>query len=81
MKFDRRFFNFEDPEVFENMTGKDMVKHWRETYGIDFAAAENGNADSNTRNINDAFSMLQIPYKIIMFINLLKYASIVNSKL
>ena len=38
MKFDKRFFNFEDPEVFEQMTGKDMIKHWKETYGHDFVA-------------------------------------------
>lgn len=40
MNFDRRFFNFEDPEVFVNMTGDDLKIHWKETFGFDFAASE-----------------------------------------
>ena len=57
MKFDRRFFNFEDPEVFENMTGENLNTHWKETYGFDFAAANNENYDKkydHIRNIINA---------------------------
>ena len=50
VKFDKRFFNFEDPEVFKEMTGEEMSKNWKETYGFDFAAAENGNIWPNIRN-------------------------------
>jgi len=38
VKFDKRFFNLEDPAVFEKMTGKDFKKQMKETYGFDFVA-------------------------------------------
>jgi hypothetical protein len=31
------FNNFEDPDVFERLTGPDFEKHWKSTYGVDFA--------------------------------------------
>jgi hypothetical protein len=29
--------NFEDPDVLERLTGPDFEKHWKSTYGVDFA--------------------------------------------
>ena len=51
MKFDKRFFNWEDPEVLKIMTGEDKERIWKEVYGFDFVASENPNAFTNIRNI------------------------------
>jgi hypothetical protein len=32
--------NFEDPEVLQRFVGRDMKKHWKETYGFDWASQE-----------------------------------------
>ena len=34
--FDMNFLNFEEPEVFERLTGPDYEKYWKETYGVDY---------------------------------------------
>jgi hypothetical protein len=36
--FDINFLNFEDPEVFERLTGPDYEKYWKESYGFDYVA-------------------------------------------
>ncbi|XP_023340364.1 uncharacterized protein LOC111710493 [Eurytemora carolleeae] len=36
--FDKRFMNFEDPEILKLMVGKKMKKNWKETYGFDFVS-------------------------------------------
>ena len=36
--FDKRFLNFEDPEILKMMTGKDQSIHWKEAYGFDHAS-------------------------------------------
>jgi len=38
MPHDKRFFNFEDPNVFLLLTGDDFQRHMQETYGFDFVA-------------------------------------------
>jgi len=40
-KFNKRFFNFEDPAVFKMMMGKNRKKHFRETYGVDYVNSGN----------------------------------------
>ena len=42
--FDKRFLNFEDPKVLKLMIGKNLEKHWKETYGFDFAAVAGDNS-------------------------------------
>ncbi len=37
IEFDINFLNFEDPDVLERLTGPDFEKHWKSTYGVDFA--------------------------------------------
>ena len=32
--------NFEDPAVFERMTGPDYQKYFKETYGVDWVSKE-----------------------------------------
>ena len=32
--------NFEDPDVFERLTGPDYQKYWKETYGFDWVNQE-----------------------------------------
>jgi hypothetical protein len=36
--FDINFLNYEDPEVFERLTGPDFEKHMKATYGMDYVA-------------------------------------------
>jgi len=50
MKFDKRFFNFEDPEVFKEMTGKDYQKNFKEVYGYDFVSRVGENFDVETHS-------------------------------
>ena len=39
IKFDKYFFNFEDPKILKQMTkGKKREKIWKKTYGFDFVA-------------------------------------------
>jgi len=38
-KFDKNFFNFEDPEVYRKFTKFNATEEWRQTYGFDFACA------------------------------------------
>lgn len=39
IKFDKNFFNLEDPKVFERMIkGKQNTKLWKKTYGFDFVS-------------------------------------------
>ena len=38
--FDVNFMNFEDPDVFERLTGPDYQKYWKETYGFDWVNQE-----------------------------------------
>ncbi len=38
--FDVNFMNFEDPEVLQRFVGRDMKKHWKDTYGFDWASQE-----------------------------------------
>ncbi|XP_023332753.1 uncharacterized protein LOC111704672 [Eurytemora carolleeae] len=44
--FDKRFLNFEDPKILKLMIGKNLEKHWKETYGFDFAAVAGDNSGS-----------------------------------
>jgi hypothetical protein len=32
--------NFEDPAVFERLTGQDYQKYWKETFGVDWVNKE-----------------------------------------
>jgi len=43
VEYDKRFFNFEDPEVFKMMTGKNFEQNWKEAYGFDFVAQVQNN--------------------------------------
>jgi hypothetical protein len=38
--FDINFLNFEDPEVFDRMTGPDYEKNMKATYGMDYIVRE-----------------------------------------
>ena len=38
-KFDKNFFNFEDPEVYRKFMKPNATDEWRQTYGFDFACA------------------------------------------
>ena len=42
--FDKRYLNFDDPEVFKLMTGNDLEKNWKETFGFDFASVAEDNS-------------------------------------
>jgi len=50
VKFDKRLYNFEDPEVFDEMTGDDYKKHFMETYGFDYVSRLDH--DYNTYNVS-----------------------------
>jgi len=45
-KYDPRFFNFDDPKIFELMTGDDYKKHWKETYDFDYVSKYRNNYKS-----------------------------------
>ena len=38
--FDVNFMNFEDPDVFQRLTGPDYQKYWKETFGYDWVNQE-----------------------------------------
>ena len=41
--FDKYFFNFEDPEVWKEMTDSEKgIELWKKTYGFDFGAFTEG---------------------------------------
>ena len=46
--------NFDDPEVLKQMIGKNLEKNWKETYGVDFAALDDGDGSE----VNNTFSRL-----------------------
>ena len=39
-KFDKNFFNFEDPEVLYNFLDPKQKRLWKKTYGIDYVNLE-----------------------------------------
>jgi len=49
-KFDKNFFNYEDPKVFKMMTGKKYHKHFTETYGFDFVSKVGRRYKDNVRS-------------------------------
>ena len=62
IKFDKYFFNLEDPKVWKDMTDvKKASRIWKKTYGFNFAAlteGKDGNAN-NTKCMIDCFKSEQ----------------------
>jgi len=54
VEFDKRFFNLEDPEVFEMMTGKKFKQNFQEAYGYDFVAQVMDPYNSTARCISES---------------------------
>ena len=44
-KFDKNFFNFEDPEVLYNFMNPKKKRIWKKTYGIDYVNMENAETE------------------------------------
>ena len=55
--FDKRFLNFEDPEVLKLMVGKDKAKNWKEVFGFNFVSYGGDKSEVSLILLNQSYSL------------------------